>query len=154
MKNLEQILLVLAFGISLNGFAQEKEHQNLKNNLALDGYDLVTYFRLDIPQKGKKQFSASYQNAIYYFQNAENKIAFENNPEQFRVAYGGWCAYAMGESGEKVSVNPLTYKLIDGKLFLFYNKLLTNTLKKWNENEKEFHRQADKNWAELIKTDK
>lgn len=55
----------------------------------------------------------------------------------------------MGDYGEKVEVNPKTFKIIDGKLYLFYNSLLNNTLKSWNKNEKKLKTQADKNWKAI-----
>ena len=57
------------------------------------------------------------------------KEVFLKNPTNFEPEYGGWCAYAMGDSGEKVTINPETFKIINGKLYLFYNAFLTNTLK-------------------------
>jgi len=37
---------------------------------------------------------------------------------------------------EKVEVDPGTFKIVDGKLYLFYNKFFNNTLKSWNKDEK------------------
>ena len=65
--------------------------------------------------------------------------------------YGGWCAYAMADKGEKVSINPKTFEIRDGKLYLFYNSWGTNTLDLWKkENVKGLQKKADQNW-ELIK---
>jgi hypothetical protein len=44
-----------------------------------------------------------------------------NSSSSYAPQYGGWCAFAMGNSGEKVTVNPETFKIIDSKLYLFYN---------------------------------
>ena len=41
----------------------------------------------------------------------------------------------MGTKGAKVSVDPETFKIIDGKLYLFYNSFFNNTLKDWNKDE-------------------
>tara|TARA_R110002050_G_scaffold100_1_gene808 strand:- start:287 stop:460 length:174 start_codon:yes stop_codon:yes gene_type:complete len=57
----------------------------------------------------------------------------------------------MGDNGEKVSINPKTFKIVDGKLYLFYNKLFTNTLIPWNEDEVNLKGNADDFWKELIK---
>jgi hypothetical protein len=46
-----------------------------------------------------------------------------------------------------VDVDPETFKIIDGKLFLFYNKFFNNTLKSWNRNEVELKTKADANWT-------
>ena len=39
--------------------------------------------------------------------------------------------------GEKVVVEPRTYKVIDGRTYLFYNSFFVNTLKKWNKRANE-----------------
>lgn len=153
MKNFKTLFLILFTGLSYTGFTQEAVHLNLNKNIALDSYDLVSYFKMEKPLKGKVEFKVRHNGGTYLFANAENKKAFENNPEEYPVIYGGWCAYAMGENGAKVDIDPLTYKIINGELYLFYNKYFINTLEKWNENEKELHQQADKNWQEIIKTD-
>ena len=75
-----------------------------------------------------------------------NLDVFKKSPEKFEPAYGGWCAYAMGNTGEKVEIDPETYKIVEGKLYLFYNAYFTNTLPKWNKEEKSLKTKADKNW--------
>jgi hypothetical protein len=77
-------------------------------------------------------------------------LKFKANPEKYKPAYGGWCAYAMGENGEKVKVDPETYKIVDGKLYLFYNFWTTNTLDDWNKNEKKLKEAADRNWSKIV----
>ena len=71
-------------------------------------------------------------------------------PEKYEPAYGGWCAYAMGNSSEKVEVDPETFKIIGGKLYLFYNFYFNNTLKSWNKNETGLKTKADGNWNKFI----
>jgi len=51
----------------------------------------------------------------------------------------------MGELGEKVRIDPETFKIVNGKLYLFYNFFFNNTLKDWNDNEKHLKSKADKN---------
>ena len=55
----------------------------------------------------------------------------------------------MGATGEKVVVDPETFKIVNGKLFLFYNKYLNNTLKSWNKDEKALNARADVNWKKI-----
>jgi hypothetical protein len=68
----------------------------------------------------------------------------------YEPQYGGWCAFAMGDSGDKVSISPSTFKIIDGKLYLFYNSFFNNTLKTWNKNQKDLNKKATINWKEII----
>ena len=135
--------------LSVTLFAQEplvKKHFNLKNGLALEGYDPVAYFKQNKAVEGKKEFSIFHQGATYYFASAENKELFKNDPAKYEPAYGGWCAYAMGAKGEKVAIDPGTFKIKDGRLLLFYNKFFNNTLKDWNKDENNLKTKADQNW--------
>ena len=55
----------------------------------------------------------------------------------------------MGAKGEKVPVDPGTYKIINNKLYLFYNKFFNNTLKDWNKDESNLKTKADANWQKI-----
>lgn len=124
---------------------------NLENGLALEGYDPVAYFTTGKAVQGAKEFKHAAAGITYYFSSAANKEAFIKNPSRYEPQYGGWCAYAMGDSGEKVEVDPETFKITDGKLYLFYNRFFNNTLPKWNSNEAVLKAKADKNWQAIIK---
>ncbi len=129
-----------------------KQHYNIDvAAVAIKGYDPVAYFNQHKALKGKKEWAISHQGVLYYFSSAGNKEAFRNNPAAYEPQYGGWCAYAMGASGEKVPVDPETFKIINGKLFLFYNRYLNNTLTKWNREEQSLHLKANNNWNKLFK---
>lgn len=127
------------------------KHLNIEEGIALSGYDPVSYFVSNEPKLGDKKLSAKHQGVIYHFSSQKNKDTFLKSPASYLPQYGGWCAFAMGDYGEKVEVNPKTFKIVDGKLYLFYNSLLNNTLKNWNKNEKKLKAQADKNWKTITK---
>ena len=129
---------------------QRTSEFNLDKKVALQGYDPVAYFKQNKPTKGKKELSASYEGVIYYFSTQANKDAFAKNPSSFEPQYGGWCAFAMGDYNEKVEVNPETFKILDGKLYLFYNAYFNNTLKSWNKNEASLKKKADANWKKRM----
>lgn len=147
-------LFVLLF-VSVVSFAQNDSKRiaqyNLENKVAIQGYDPVAYFNQGKAVKGKKEILASYQGVIYKFSSNENKDAFLKNPSKYEPQYGGWCAYAMGSSGGKVEINPGTFKIIDGKLYLFYNEYFNNTLKSWNKDEDNLKSKADTNWKKFYK---
>ena len=151
MKKL--VLFVLLF-VSVFSFAQNDSKRiaqyNVENKVAIQGYDPVAYFNQGKALKGKKEISALYQGVIYKFLSNENKDAFSKNPSKYEPQYGGWCAYAMGSSGGKVEINPETFKIIDGKLYLFYNEYFNNTLKSWNKDEVNLKKKADANWKKLL----
>ena len=126
-----------------------KKNYNIKDNIALGGYDPVSYFD-NKPAEGKEDLIFSYKGITYRFTSAANRNKFNANPEKYEPAYGGWCAYAMGDTGEKVKIDPETYKVVDGKLYLFYNFWGNNTLADWNKNEKPLKSKGDQNWKKFI----
>ena len=121
------------------------KHFNLEKGIALQGYDVVSYFN-NKAVKGDKQFAATVDGITYYFSNTTNKETFLKSSKKYEPQYGGWCAYAMGSSGEKVEVDPETFKISNGKLYLFYHTWVNNTLTKWNKDESTLKPTADKNW--------
>ena len=126
-----------------------REYNLEDDNIAIQGYDVVSYF-IGTPQKGNKLLTYEFEEINYWFNNADNLALFKKQPEKFEPVYGGWCAYAMGETGEKVKIDPKTYKIIDGKLYLFYNFYFNNTLIDWNKAEQQLKTKADAYWQKII----
>src|SRR5689334_17557218 len=95
--------LVLSF-VTLHSFAQSnelrKKNFNIKDDIILGGYDAVSYFD-GKPLEGKPQFKFIYGGIVYQFSSQNNLNKCKANPAKYEPAYGGWCAFAMGESGEK-----------------------------------------------------
>lgn len=123
---------------------------NLEKKVAIQGYDPVAYFTQKKAVKGKASFATTYEGVTYNFSSQANKELFLKNPASYEPQYGGWCAYAMGASGEKVEINPETFKIVDGKLNLFYNAFFNNTLKSWNKDEANLKKKADANWKKIV----
>jgi YHS domain-containing protein len=148
----KQLLLVLALFACLFTFAQSedarKKNFNIKKAIALEGYDPVSYFDNE-PVEGEDDIKYAYKGITYLFASAANLNKFKANPDKYEPAYGGWCAYAMGETGEKVKIDPETFKILDGKLYLFYNFWGTNTLETWNKSEKALKTKGDQNWKKI-----
>ena len=144
------LILLLGYGLA----AQDSTEKRVKifnlddDHLAIQGYDPVSYFQKTGPREGKAQFSASYKGVNYRFASQENLKIFQSGPEKYEPQYGGWCAYAMAD-GEKVKIDPETFKIIDGRLYLFYNFYFNNTLKSWDKDEKSLKNKADLHWKEL-----
>jgi YHS domain-containing protein len=133
-----------------DGAATRKKQFNLDDDIAISGYDPVGYFKVGKAVKGKKEFSLTHQGVIYYFSSAENREEFKRHAAKYEPEYGGWCAYAMGAKGEKVSIDPETFKIVHGKLYLFYNSFFNNTLKSWNKDEAGLKSRADLNWKKIF----
>jgi YHS domain-containing protein len=126
-----------------------------KNNVANGGYDLVSYFTDNAAVKGSKEFTHEIDGVKYQFASVAHKNLFQSNPEKYLPVCNGYCAWGVAEKGKKVPVNPETFKIIDGKLYLFFNGKFNggpfNTLPEWNKNEQTLLTQLPVKWATLKK---
>jgi len=128
MNRFAYVLLVCIVGVAQN-----------TSTVFLSGYDLVSYFTEGIAKKGKQTISYTYKKNTYYFSTEENKHHFIKQPETYLPEYGGYCAWGAagtkeytGFNADKFPVNPETFKLIGGKLYLYYHKGDYNAKEKWN----------------------
>jgi YHS domain-containing protein len=145
-------LFIVFFSVNFVSSAQDQKRINafnLEKGIAVQGYDVVTYFD-GKAVKGNSSLAVIHLGVRYHFSTLTNKEEFKKNPAKYEPQYGGWCAYAMGESGEKVEIDPETFKILNGKLYLFYNKRFNNTLKTWNKKEPVLKSKADANWSKLF----
>lgn len=122
---------------------------NTNKGYAANGYDVVSYFAGEA-HEGLKEYTAEYDGAKYKFTNLSNREKFMATPTKYLPEYGGYCAYAVAVSGKKVRVNPETFEIREGKLYLFYNTGNTNTLDLWlKESPDELKERADENWKKI-----
>lgn len=151
---MKKLLIQIVFTLFLCGtfISHGQEHTNLADGVAIHGYDPVAYFQQGEPVKGHEKFAVPVNGTVYYCSSSANERLLRENPEAYLPQYGGWCAFAMGDYGKKVDVNPKTYKITDGKLYLFYNTFPTNTLKSWNRDEEHLRSNADVNWKKITGT--
>lgn len=148
------LLVFTCVQLGIISFAQDagirKKQLNLsENGLALQGYDPVAYFTGKKATKGNKALAVIHEGVTYYFSSQSNKDIFLKSPSAYEPAYGGWCAYAMGAKGEKVSIDPATFKIINNRLYLFYNRFFNNTLQDWNKDETALKQKADEAWKKI-----
>jgi YHS domain-containing protein len=155
MFKLSFVLLIFTISIitlkAQSNPANKAAQFNLQKGVAIKGYDPVSYLQGNKPIEGEKSISLSYNGVVYFFSSAKNLETFKKSPSKYEPAYGGWCAYAMGAKGEKVDIDPETYKIINGKIYLFYNRFLNNTLPLWNKDEASLKAKADSFWQQYLK---
>ena len=130
--------------ISVVSYAQNAEIFSSKKG-AINGYDVVAYFKESKPVKGDTQFNYQWKDANWYFSNKENLETFKADPDKYVPQYGGYCAYGTSE-GHKAPTEPDAWTIVDGKLYLNYNKEVKVM---WNKNQDALIKKADKNWTEL-----
>lgn len=153
---MRQVIIFITFFAltSFSLFAQDNKANNIDNsNIALQGYSPVSYADLGLAQKGVKEFKSEYQKITYYFTSAEQKNAFEKDPEKYMPQYGGFCAFGI-YAGAKFRVDPNKFISQDGKYFLYLNNLELDAQELWlnEDNHKKLVKTANKNWKKLSAT--
>jgi YHS domain-containing protein len=119
-----------------------------KDGAALRGYDPVAYFTAGKPQKGLPSHSYEYKGTTFHFATDENRRAFMQDPEKYAPQFGGYCAYGTAQ-GYKVSTQPDAFAVVDGKLYLNYNR---NVLTIWEKDVPGNIAKAEQNWPEVAKS--
>jgi len=149
---MKYLKLIFIFFISFSIYAQTD--CNIKKGYAIEGYDVVAYFKNNKAIKGKNTNTHTYNNVKYKFSCKENLEFFKSNPKKYLPQFGGWCAYAMATKGEKVNMDPQVFEIRDDKLYLFYDSFFTHTYNYWiAEDPEKLKNDAKKNW-EMIKLKK
>jgi peroxiredoxin len=132
--------------------ARNTDQHNLPaSHLAIEGYDPVSYFPEGgaTPAKGLKELTFTHAGATYRFATQANLDRFRANPARYEPAHGGWCTYAMGKDGTKVEVDPKSFVVADGRLFLFYKDFFNDTRKSFLKDQAALTQRADANWTKL-----
>lgn len=113
--------------------------------VAIDGFDPVSYFADDAPQKGRPDFEYDWSGVTWYFANAANRDVFIAAPEVYAPQYGGYCTMALAR-GYLSRGNPGIYLVSGGRLRLFYSAANREA---FNLSAAEAEQKAAKNWPRL-----
>ena len=143
------------------GKSTEKPRRGLKlycldkEGLALQGYSPVSYFDNKKAEKGSPEFAVTRQGITYHLTDVAQVEKFKANPGKYEPAHGGWCSLMMAGSGNRVEANPESFKIVGGKLLLFFHgDVRGNTVDgraNWQKrgNERGQLRNANKNWSQI-----
>jgi YHS domain-containing protein len=146
-------LLALAALIALSGeaLAQKAEifqsgQQEFGVNLAVGGYDTVSYHTQKVPVPGNPAFRVSWKGAEWRFSTAENRDFFVKNPDKYAPQFGGYCAYAVAY-GSTAAGHPRVFTLENGKLYLNLNQSVQSS---WARDKSNLIKRAEQNWPKVI----
>lgn len=143
---LSVIAVALAALLPAAALAKDPIYTAYFSNVAVGGYDVTAYFTDGKPVKGSKAFSAEYMGANWHFASAANRDKFTADPVQYAPQYGGYCAWAVAQ-GDTASGDPQLWTLVDGKLYLNYNKKINN---QWRADKENLIIAGDKNWPGVL----
>lgn len=126
-------------------FAANIEVNASSNDIAISGYDTVSYFTKGMPTKGSNDYTAAYNGAIYQFSSADNRDLFKADPHKYAPQYGGFCAMGVALN-KKLDTDPTAWHIRGDKLYLNYNKAVQ---KKWNTDIPGYIETAQVNWIDI-----
>ena len=115
---------------------------NVKNGVAVKGYDPVAYFNDAKPVKGLPEHTFKWQGATWQFVSEEHRSAFMREPTKYAPQYGGYCAFAVSQ-GSIVDIDPNQWKIVNGRLYLNANVL---ALTLWSHDPEGHIKKGDANW--------
>lgn len=118
----------------------------VENGVAINGYDPVAYFKQSKPVAGDASLSSHWNGAKFLFSSAENKSAFDADPESFAPQYGGYCAYAVSK-GYTATSDPDAWTIHDGKLYLNFSKTVRLL---WSRDIPGHIESANGNWPSVL----
>jgi hypothetical protein len=116
-----------------------------RNGVALSGYDAVAYQADGKPVPGSPAITAVHDGATYRFASTAHRDAFVADPGRYLPAYGGYCAFGVSR-GYKVKIEPDAFTVLDGKLYLNYDK---GVQKQWLQDTQGYIVRADSIWPSI-----
>jgi YHS domain-containing protein len=114
------LLILTLAAFSSATLAAEKASWITEKRLALAGHDPVSYFIEGRPVKGSIEYTASYDDAIYWFKSPEHRAMFVADPDHYAPQFRGWCTNTMSKGdGDKHEADPENWVIAEGKLYVF-----------------------------------
>ncbi|MEL7028540.1 MAG: YHS domain-containing (seleno)protein [Pseudomonadota bacterium] len=95
--------------------------KNAETNVAIGGYDPVSYFGDGGPALGAADFQADYLGATFRFVSAENRAKFLSDPKRYAPQHGGYCVKNLAE-GKLVAGDPLHWSLDSDRLYFTFSQ--------------------------------
>lgn len=147
MKNFVFVLIIGLCLATLNCAKVEsiKLVSKTTENIAIKGYDTVSFFAENGAIKGNPQFEFVWNGAKWLFSSKENMEKFQQNPEQFAPQFGGHCSWSISH-GQIAEGDPNAWKVVDSKLYLNNN---SQVKEKWEAEQKKLIADGVKNWQEI-----
>lgn len=159
MKVIQQLLVALTISLAAVTTSLAAEPINTleksglfgykPNGIAIRGFDTVAYFTESKAVKGKPSISTEWNGATWHFSKQEHLDLFTASPESYAPQYGGYCAYGVAVDN-LVKIEGDLWDIVDGKLYLNYNKKLQ---KKWRTDIAGYIETADGKFAGLLTKD-
>ncbi len=113
--------IALLASIVQTASAEEVVNTGYFGDVAIKGYDPVSYFTANKAVEGSAEFSYRWLGAEWHFTSAENRDLFKADPVKYAPQYGGYCADGVSFGTITTNIDPKAWRIIDGKLYLSYD---------------------------------
>lgn len=90
------------------------------SGVAMNGFDPISYFVGQEPERGSPDFELYWNGVAWYFSSEANLEVFSRSPRVYAPAFGGHGVMSLAR-GFLSDGNPLIYKVLDNRLYLFYS---------------------------------
>jgi YHS domain-containing protein len=127
--------------------AQSKPAINAgRTQLAVRGYDVVSYAIDDAAVPGRPEFEYRWNGAVWRFASVAHRDTFAQSPEKYAPQFGGYCAWAVSR-GYTADADPQAWRIVDGKLYLNYSKRVQRL---WEADTRGNIFKGDANWPKVL----
>ena len=117
-----------------------------RGQLALGGYDAVSYITDGKPVQGSASFAYRWMDATWRFASADHRDRFMKDPQRYAPQFGGYCAYAVSR-GYTANGDPRVWRVVDGHLYLNYS---TDAQKLWAQDVPGNIVKGEQNWPSVL----
>ena len=131
--------------MTFTAVADEPVNKTLFGN-AIKGYDVVAYFTDGKPVEGSSDHEFEWNGATWRFASAQHRNLFAKDPAKYAPQYGGFCAFGVSR-GYAVGIDPAAWKIVDGKLYLNYDR---DVQAEWVKDIPGYIAKADANWPKIV----
>ena len=138
--------LLVCLSVIGPAYAEPKVPANVNaSGVFIDGYDVVSYFADGKAMRGSDEFQYEWQGMRFYFKTQANLAMFVSEPSRYIPQFNGHCANGLSD-GHLVRANPEIFRIIDGKLYLFFSWW---GKAQWKFDQQEQIELANKFWLEF-----
>ena len=155
-KNLSRNLLIvsalvaslfggLSFYFASQDYKADSVIFNTSKDIALNGYDTVSYFTDKVAARGTPDYQADWAGSTWYFTNSKNRDLFVAKPANYAPQDGGYDPVGVSK-GSTNPTDPEVYTVVAGRLYLHYSEPFREF---WDEDRGTNIVLANSNWAFL-----
>jgi hypothetical protein len=138
----------LAATAGVSASADDSVNTGYFGGVAIMGYDPVAYFTENRAVKGSEEYAFDWLGTPWHFANNKHREMFMNEPVKYAPQYGGYCAGEVANnSSVTVNIDPEAFKIIDGKLYLVYDR---GNAEVFADHADELVPKGNENWPKVV----